>query len=230
MLQGLPKSVDVAVIGAGMVGAATAFELQKRGKTVIVIDPNNAWGRASYGNSGSLPALSCCRCPARRFGAIWQPTPLIAPMDYVSVIRMPPAGEVPFQRSITNVSMGYGFGPEPGGARLVTGIELCQPEAAPNYLQIRRAVADFKQVMGKQADSFQLMENERQVWHGARPMTSDGLPVMGRAPQHHRIFFAFGHSHLGLASGPITGELIAQQINQEPTAISLAPFSIGRFQ
>jgi len=54
MLQGLPKSVDVAVIGAGMVGAATAFELQKRGKTVIVIDPNNAWGRASYGNSGVI--------------------------------------------------------------------------------------------------------------------------------------------------------------------------------
>lgn len=45
---------DVAVIGGGIVGLSAALELQSRGKTVIIIDPDDERRRASYGNAGVL--------------------------------------------------------------------------------------------------------------------------------------------------------------------------------
>jgi len=45
---------DVVVIGGGIVGLSTALELQARGKTVAIIDPGEARGRASFGNAGVL--------------------------------------------------------------------------------------------------------------------------------------------------------------------------------
>ncbi|WP_158541616.1 NAD(P)/FAD-dependent oxidoreductase [Pelagibacterium lacus] len=45
---------DVAVIGGGMVGLASALQLQRRGRTVTLIDPGDPLGRASYGNAGVI--------------------------------------------------------------------------------------------------------------------------------------------------------------------------------
>ncbi|MBZ9991540.1 FAD-binding oxidoreductase [Mesorhizobium sp. BH1-1-5] len=45
---------DVAVIGGGIVGLSAALELQSRGRLVIVIDPDDEYRRASYGNAGVL--------------------------------------------------------------------------------------------------------------------------------------------------------------------------------
>ena len=54
--------------------------------------------------------------------------------------------------------------------------------------------------------------NDRQdEWVGARPVTSDGLPVIG-ATTDPRVFVAGGHGMWGVLLGPITGRLVAQQI------------------
>ncbi|MBS0198900.1 MAG: FAD-binding oxidoreductase, partial [Proteobacteria bacterium] len=41
-------------------------------------------------------------------------------------------------------------------------------------------------------------------WFGARPTLPDYLPAIGRHPRHDRLFYAFGHQHLGLTLGAIT--------------------------
>ncbi|WP_031469324.1 NAD(P)/FAD-dependent oxidoreductase [Sciscionella sediminilitoris] len=46
-------------------------------------------------------------------------------------------------------------------------------------------------------------------WVGSRPMTPDGLPLIGRLPGHRNTYLATGHNMLGLALGPSTGALIA---------------------
>ncbi|WP_391345324.1 NAD(P)/FAD-dependent oxidoreductase [Azospirillum sp. A23] len=49
------KKVDVLVVGAGVVGAATALHLQMRGRSVALVDRRGAAGReASYGNAGLI--------------------------------------------------------------------------------------------------------------------------------------------------------------------------------
>jgi D-amino-acid dehydrogenase len=63
--------------------------------------------------------------------------------------------------------------------------------------------------------------NERRdLWVGPRPVTPDGRPLVGalRAPN---LYVAGGHGMWGLAHGPITGRLLAEQITtgKQPTAL-----------
>ncbi|MFB9907822.1 NAD(P)/FAD-dependent oxidoreductase [Allokutzneria oryzae] len=63
-------------------------------------------------------------------------------------------------------------------------------------------------------------EERRDVWVGSRPVTPDGRPLVGalRAPN---VYVAGGHGMWGLAHGPITGRLLAEQITtgKQPTAL-----------
>jgi D-amino-acid dehydrogenase len=54
----MKKSFDVAVIGAGIVGVATALHLLMRGKTVLLLDRQGIGRETSYGNAGLIEA-SC---------------------------------------------------------------------------------------------------------------------------------------------------------------------------
>ena len=56
MARSQPKRV--AVIGAGVVGACAALELQRRGHEAILIDPKRPGEGASYGNAGCLNGSS----------------------------------------------------------------------------------------------------------------------------------------------------------------------------
>ncbi len=67
-------------------------------------------------------------------------------------------------------------------------------------------------------------------WIGARPTLPDYLPAIGRSDRTPNIMYAFGHNHLGLTCGPITGELIAALATDETPAIDLSPFSLTRFE
>jgi glycine/D-amino acid oxidase-like deaminating enzyme len=50
---------DVAVVGAGIIGLATAFRLAAAGREVVVIDPNEPGSGSSYGNAGTLAPYAC---------------------------------------------------------------------------------------------------------------------------------------------------------------------------
>nr|MBW4096016.1 FAD-binding oxidoreductase [Acidobacteriota bacterium] len=53
--------------------------------------------------------------------------------------------------------------------------------------------------------------SRRDEWVGSRPVTSDGLPVVGRLASS-RIYAAGGHGMWGIVLGPATGKLLADQI------------------
>jgi D-amino-acid dehydrogenase len=64
---------------------------------------------------------------------------------------------------------------------------------------------------------------------GMRPMTPDGLPVIGLLPGYANLAVASGHAMLGVTLGPSTGEAIADLlVSGSPTDI-LKPFDPGRF-
>ena len=50
---------DVTILGAGIVGIASALSLTERGFKVAMIDRNPPAEGASYGNAGSLSPWSC---------------------------------------------------------------------------------------------------------------------------------------------------------------------------
>lgn len=69
----------------------------------------------------------------------------------------------------------------------------------------------------------------RSRWCHLRPMTPDGLPIIGRAPQAGNLWIATGHGMLGLTQGPITGKLLAEWITEGQTSIDLAALRPDRF-
>ena len=69
----------------------------------------------------------------------------------------------------------------------------------------------------------------RRIWRGPRPLTPDGLPVIGRAPRRERVILATGHCMLGLSLGPITGKLVAELAGGRRPSLDLTPLSPARF-
>lgn len=68
------------------------------------------------------------------------------------------------------------------------------------------------------------------AWAGLRPMTPDGLPIIGAEPGLPGLFYACGHSRSGVLTAPLTGDCIAALVAREAPGIDLAPFSPARFQ
>ncbi|MBL4800940.1 MAG: FAD-binding oxidoreductase, partial [Emcibacter sp.] len=67
------------------------------------------------------------------------------------------------------------------------------------------------------------------TWRGHRPSTPDSLPVIGPSEKIKNVYFAFGHQHVGLGSGPRTGLIIADIIEGKKPAIDITPFRPNRF-
>jgi len=68
------------------------------------------------------------------------------------------------------------------------------------------------------------------VWMGHRPSIADGLPCIGPARLTGDIVHAFGHGHIGLAAGAMTGRLVANLVGGTPPVIDPAPYAAGRFR
>jgi len=66
-------------------------------------------------------------------------------------------------------------------------------------------------------------------WMGFRPTLPDSLPVIGRSPRHAAVTYAFGHQHLGLTLGGITGRLVADELAGREPEIDLYPLRANRF-
>jgi D-amino-acid dehydrogenase len=66
-------------------------------------------------------------------------------------------------------------------------------------------------------------------WLGFRPTLPDGLPVLGRSRASARVIYAFGHQHIGLTLGGLSGLLVADQVAGREPVINLKPFAATRF-
>lgn len=69
----------------------------------------------------------------------------------------------------------------------------------------------------------------KETWAGLRPVTSDGVPIIGRSPRHSNLTVAAGHAMLGLTLGPGTGLVVSQLLNGQEPAVSLSPMRLERF-
>jgi glycine/D-amino acid oxidase-like deaminating enzyme len=64
-----------------------------------------------------------------------------------------------------------------------------------------------------------------------RPVTEDGLPMIGRVSQLDGAYVATGHNVWGILNAPATGEALAELIVEETShAVDLAPFDPARLR
>jgi glycine oxidase len=69
----------------------------------------------------------------------------------------------------------------------------------------------------------------RRTWAGLRPVTADGLPVIGPEPMLQGLWYATGHGRNGILLAGITGMIIAQLIAGEQPCQDVGAFSATRF-
>ena len=64
---------------------------------------------------------------------------------------------------------------------------------------------------------------------GLRPLSADGLPLLGPVPGVAGVFLATGHGASGLQLGPISGRIVADMVLGLPLAVDTEAFKIERF-
>jgi D-amino-acid dehydrogenase len=69
----------------------------------------------------------------------------------------------------------------------------------------------------------------REIRVGLRPMSRDGLPILGRVPGVAGAYVATGHGPSGLTLGPYSARVVADLILGRPSDLDLAPLGLGRF-
>ena len=133
------------------------------------------------------------------------------------------AGEARLNHPILDVERGYFMGPVARGIRLTTGAEFALRDAIRTPVQLGRAEPIAREL-------FPLAERlDSEPWMGSRPCTPDMLPVIGPAPRHANLWFAFGHAHHGLTLAAVTGRLVAELVAGEVPCVDPAPYAAARF-
>ncbi len=64
------------------------------------------------------------------------------------------------------------------------------------------------------------MPDLKEVWHGFRPCTPDGLPYIDKLDPYGNTYIAAGHGMMGMSLGPATGKMIAELISGSPMTMS----------
>jgi len=145
--------------------------------------------------------------------------PLATERGYHQEFKPNPARQL--LRPIHDSEAGFLMTPMEQGIRVTSGVELTARDAPSSFAQLdavvpaARSVVEFGDAVGE-------------PWRGARPTLPDSLPMIGPAPRHSGLWLAFGNQHIGLTTGPATGDAIAAMISSTKPSFDVAPFSPGR--
>jgi D-amino-acid dehydrogenase len=71
-------------------------------------------------------------------------------------------------------------------------------------------------------------EGRWDVWSGSRPMSANGLPLLGRTRRFANVVVAGGHGMYGFTLAPATAAVVADLVADGRTALDLAPFDPDR--
>jgi D-amino-acid dehydrogenase len=109
------------------------------------------------------------------------------------------------------------------GLRMGGTVEIAGLDAPPNYERARMLLKIGQRVIpGLKIDNYT-------EWMGHRPAHPDSLPVIGAAPRHQGVYFAFGHAQQGLLGAAQTGKSLAELIGGREVSMDLKQFSVDRF-
>ena len=65
-------------------------------------------------------------------------------------------------------------------------------------------------------------------WAGLRPMTSDGVPILGKT-SIEGLYLNTGHGHLGWTSAAASGRVLADTIMRQPPEVDMSLYSLARY-
>jgi D-amino-acid dehydrogenase len=132
-------------------------------------------------------------------------------------------GSAGLNRPVLDHEKGYVVTPMTKGLRLTTGAEFARRDDPPSSAHLERLEPFAKAMfpLGPRKDAA--------PWLGRRPCLPDMRPIVGPFPGRPSLWLDFGHHHLGLTLGPVSGRLLAEMMSGEKPFVDPAPFRADRF-
>lgn len=101
--------------------------------------------------------------------------------------------------------------PMTDGLRLVGTMQLSSA-ARPTNSPLR--LANMRKCIAQFCPRLDVPDLQTQLaWHGYRPCLPDGIPAIGRLGGLSNVILATGHAMMGFSLGPITGQLVANLLD-----------------
>lgn len=125
--------------------------------------------------------------------------------------------------AVVNGESSFVLSPMDTGIRLSSQIEFGGLAAAPDYARVRSLLPEAKRMLPT------LDTQEQSAWMGFRPSLPDSLPVLGFSTNSKNVLYAFGHQHLGMTMGAVTGKLVSDLIAGRDPVTDMTPFRPNRF-
>jgi len=116
--------------------------------------------------------------------------------------------------------------PMQDGLRFAGTMELSGLNHQINQNRINGIVKSIKEFM---PDFREVDFSDVKVWAGLRPCTPDGLPYIGSTRNTKNLYVGAGHAMLGWTLGPVTGQLLAEQITENHMSVSSPLISVDRY-
>ncbi|AXI46938.1 FAD-binding oxidoreductase [Sulfitobacter sp. SK012] len=117
---------------------------------------------------------------------------------------------------------GFYATPMAHGLRIAGTVEINAKDAAFNT-----KCTDYLQ--RKSHEMFGDIGSPDDAWLGHRPTMPDALPVIGPSPTSNRITLAFGHQHIGLTLGGVTGKIVTDLAQGRAPHCNINDFAPQRF-
>jgi glycine/D-amino acid oxidase-like deaminating enzyme len=224
------KAMMDAAIGRGArlrIGAASALELDANDARIrgVVVDGELIAGEAVVIAMGPWSALA----------ARWVPLPAVYGLKGHSLILRNPGAISPHALFVEceaadgSVDTPEVF-PRPDGTTYVCGLssEAPLPADPSEVTSDAGAQARLKAMIRTFAPALAAAEViAAQACY--RPVTRDGLPLIGRVPTVEGLYVATGHSVWGMLNAPATGEAMAELILEGAArTVDIAAFDPGR--
>jgi D-amino-acid dehydrogenase len=132
-------------------------------------------------------------------------------------------GNAGLTRPVLDLERGYLVTPMARGLRLTTGAEFARRDDPPSPAHLERVEPYARELfpIGARKDAA--------PWLGRRPCLPDMRPIIGPFPGKPGLWLDFGHHHLGLTLGPVTGRLLAELMSGETPFVDPTPFEAERF-
>lgn len=256
--RGLPNPpwLDGNAVAHQVIGSTeTTAQLDPRRFTEALLDAAVARGArfevgtieglALDGPGGAVTAVTVDgeRCPAdvvvlalgpwTPLAQRWLPLPQVLATRWASVVL---GADLPAEVVFSDFASRDGrrvefrIYPRPGGVVYVTGMpeHVSVPDHPADVVPHEESIAELRRIAGVHAGALRdAAEVTRSACH--RPVTIDGLPLIGPVPGAPGVHLATGHASWGVLNAPATGRMVAEMIlDGRSHSLDASPFAVTR--
>ncbi|TWA89065.1 NAD(P)/FAD-dependent oxidoreductase [Bradyrhizobium stylosanthis] len=228
-----PRKFTAAVMEASL---ALGAELRSGRVTGIARDGDRATGVAVEGSVIAADAVVIAMGPWSLLAAQWMSLPAVygqrSPSIVYDTAADVPADALFLEYEEDGSAISIEVFPRADGSTHITALS----DIAPLPLDPAAVTPDLDAIARLQTMSERLsplFRPERIIAQQAcfRPVTQDGLPLIGKVPRSEGLFVATGHNVWGILNAPATGEALAELIAEGATReVDLAPFDPARLR